>query len=325
MAEPAEVLQNTSSALVKKSDSYLKKENLKPVDLEEVLKFFNGQCILHVANSFMRRQKAYELLYYQYSKKGFTQKKDIDLWLSIYDALPETTTFVAEDTQGCIQGALTAVFDSPIGLPADELYQKEIDVLRNSGGQICEFVSLGIRNTGNSSLKILTCLFYCAYLLAWRIRKFTDLVITVNPSHVKFYRRKLLFDELGPERNYAKVNGAPSVLLKVPLMEYSRQENKHRIFPLYMLKYSDIKELGLVKKIENMLSPISDEEFYTFFIEKTDVWEKASAYQKDFIRKAYPAHATNHYAVSRALAKGFSRKNRYPDDTLNPTTGMAQR
>ncbi len=186
MSEPAEVLQNTSSALVKKSDPYLKKENLKLVDLEEGLKFFNGQCIVHVANSFIRRQKAYELLYYQYSKKGFTQKKDIDLWLSIYDALPETTTFVAEDAQGCIQGALTAVFDSPIGLPADELYQEEIDVLRNSGGQICEFVSLGIINTTKNHFKILASMFYCAYLLAWRKNKSSNLVITVNPQHAGF-------------------------------------------------------------------------------------------------------------------------------------------
>ncbi len=68
-----------------------------------------------------------------------------------------------------------------------------------------------------------------------------------------------------------------------------------------------------------MLRPMSDEEFYTFFIEKTDTWEKASAHQKDFIRKAYPAHAINHNEVSRALARGFSKKNRYSDDTLDNT------
>ena len=308
MSEPAEVLKNTSTGLDRDSDQFFKKENLKLVDLEKGLKFFNGQCIVHVANRPELRQKAYELIHYLYVKKGFTRNKDSDVWLSIYDALPETTTFVAEDDQGCIEGALTAVFDSPIGLPADELYQEEIDVLRNSGGQICEFVSLGIRNTLKSPLKILTCLFYCAYLLARRIRKSTDLVVTVNPSHKNFYRRKLLFNEIGPERNYAKVNGAPSVLLNVPLILYSRLEHKHRIFPLYMLDYSDIKEIDLANKIKNMISPISDGEFYTFFIEKTDIWEMCSQQQKDFIKKIYPAYEANHYEISRALAKGFSKK-----------------
>jgi hypothetical protein len=308
MSEPAEVMENTSTGLARDSDQFFKKENLKLVGLEKGLKFFKGQCIVRIANRLELRQKAYELIHYLYAKKGFTRNKDSDVWLSIYDALPETTTFVVEDDQGCIEGALTAVFDSPIGLPADQLYQEEIDVLRNSGGQICEFVSLGIRSTVKSPLKILTCLFYCAYLLAWRIRKSTDLVVTVNPSHENFYRRKLLFNEIGPERNYARVNGAPSVLLNVPLILYSRLEHKHRIFPLYMLNYSDIKEIDLANKIKNMLSPISDEEFYTFFIEKTDIWELCSQQQKDFIKKIYPAYEANHYEISRAFAKGFSKK-----------------
>jgi hypothetical protein len=162
-------------------------------------------------------------------------------------------------------------------------------------------------------------------VLAWRIRQFTHLVVTVNPSHAKFYSRKLLFDKIGPERSYAKVNGAPSVLLNVPLIEYSRQENRQRNFISYMINNSELDELDLARKIEIMHAPISDEEFYTFFIEKTEIWEKCSQKQKDFIRNAYPSHAINHYAVSRALAKGFSRKNHHSDDTPRLTTRVAQR
>jgi hypothetical protein len=308
MSEPAEVLQNTSTALAKKSDKFSKKETLKLVDLEKGLKFFRGQCVVHVANRLVVRQKAYELLYNLYSKKGFTQKKDSALWLSIYDALPETTTFIAEDDQGCIEGALTAVFDSPIGLPADELYQEEIDVLRNSGGRICEFFSLGIRNEVKNPLKILACLFYSAYLLAWRKNKSSNLVITVNPQHEDFYCQKIFFEKIGPERDFTKVNGAPSVLLNVPLEVYSKLRHKHRIFPFFMINYSDQEELETVKKIEKMIRPMSDEEFYTFFIGKTDTWERALPCQKEFIKRTYPAHEINHNEVSRALAKGFSKK-----------------
>ena len=145
MSEPAEVLQNSTTEHAKELDQFLYKKNLKLVDLEKGIKFFKGQCIVHVANRPALRQKAYEMLYYLYSKMGITQKKDSDMWLSIYDALPETTTFVAENDHGCIAGALTVVLDSPIGLPADELYKEEIDELRNSGEKICEFVSLGTK------------------------------------------------------------------------------------------------------------------------------------------------------------------------------------
>ena len=317
MSEPAEILQNKSTALVNKLDQHLKKENLKLVNLEKGIRFFKGQCIVHVANCSERRQKAYELLYSQYSTKGFTQKKASELWLSIYDALPDTTTFVAEDDQSCTQGALTAVFDSPIGLPADELYQEEIDTLRKSGAGICEFVSLGISKRAKNSLKTLASMFYSAYLLAWRKKKSSNLVITVNPQHEDFYCRKTFFEKIGSERNYAKVNGAPSVLLGVPLRVYDRLKHQHRIFPFFMINHSDQEELETTKKIEDMIAPMSDEDFYTFFIEKTDTWEKASAHQKDFIRRAYPAHAINHHEVSRALARGISRKNRYADDMLD--------
>jgi N-acyl amino acid synthase FeeM len=319
MSEPAEVLSNTSTALAGESDPHLTKENIKLVDLEKELNFFKGQCKVQVANSVTLRQKAYELLYDLYIKKGFTKKTEYGLWLSIYDALPETTTFVAKDNQGCIEGALTAVFDSPIGLPADELYKEEIDALRNYGGQICEFVSLGINDTVKNHLKILASLFYSAYLLAWRKKNASNLIITVNPQHENFYCRKTFFQKIGSERNFSKVNGAPSVLLNVPLRVYSRLKHEHRIFPFFMIDYSDQEELETIKKIEDMIQPMSDEEFFTFFIEKTDTWERALPHQRDFIKKAYPAHEINHNEVSRFLAKRISRNNDQSDHTFNHT------
>ncbi|MGD8974766.1 MAG: hypothetical protein PVJ56_15795, partial [Desulfobacterales bacterium] len=133
----------------------LEKEILQSTSLAKGIHFFSDQCIIRVANKLEIRQKAYELLHGLYLKMGYTQNNDKGLWLTIYDALPETTTFVAEDERGRCVGALTVVFDSPIGLPADELYKKEIDIIRNSGGKICEFVSLGIDNGGRSSIKFL--------------------------------------------------------------------------------------------------------------------------------------------------------------------------
>jgi hypothetical protein len=84
-----------------------------------------------------------------------------------------------------------------------------------------------------------------------------------------------------------------------------------------MINNSELDELDLARKIEIMHAPISDEEFYTFFIEKTDIWVKCSQQQKDFIKKIYPTCDANHYEISRALAKGFSKKNSYYEDMEN--------
>ena len=309
MSEPAETLQNKSTVLTKKSDSSLKEEIPKLVDLEEGLEFFNGQCAVHVANRLIRRQKAYELIHDLYSQMGIVQEKDPGLWLSIYDALPDSTTFLAEDDQGCCTGTLTVVFDSPIGLPADELYQEEIGVIRNSGAQICEFVSLGIRSKAKNPLKILASLFYCAFLHAWSTNNSMELIITVHSRVEKFYRRKIFFDKIGPERNYAKVNGEPTVLLKLSLSEGNRLRRTRRIFPFNIITCSDQRDLELTKQIENQVQPMTDEEFFTFFIEKTDTWEKTLPQHKEFIKSIYPANDIDHNEIARLLAREFSKKH----------------
>lgn len=135
----------------------------------------------------------------------------------------------------------------------------------------------------------------------------------------------LSFEKLGAERSYAKVSGAPTVLLYLPLDKLNRLRRKDRIFPFSSLNYSDQEEFEFAKKIKNMGQPMSDEEFFTFFIEKTDTWENASQQQKDFIKKIYPRHKANHYEVSRALARAFSKKNRCSDAVEKGSTKIVQR
>lgn len=308
------------SNLPRVSSTPIEKEDDKTIRLEvpyfpkeeKGIQFFDGNFTVRSANKSELREQAYKLLYEIYSQTGLAKSNSNGLWLSIYDALPETTTFISEDEKGKIVGALTLVFDSPIGLPADELYKNEVDKVRNAGGQICEFISLGTNHAAKSPLKILAGLFYCAFLHAWQKKNSSDLTITVHPRHEGFYCRKLSFEKIGPERNYTKVNGAPAVLLNLSIKEKNRLRHKHRIFPFSILNFSDQKELEVYNRIENMICPMSDEEFFTFFIDKTDTWKKASPQQKDFIKAVYPAHEANHYEVSRALAKAFSKKHRYP-------------
>jgi len=310
MSESSKVEKTKFGFLEDNFECFFPKGDSFPADSKTGIFFFERKFRILIANQLELRQKAYELLHKLYSKTGIAPIKPKGLWLSIYDALPETTTFLAEDDRGECSGALTLVFDSPIGLPADVLYKKEIDRLRSSGRRVCEIISLGINDTAKGSIKFLAGLFYCAYLLSWRSKNATDFVITVNARHEKFYCRSILFKKIGPVLNYAKVNGAPTVLLNLPLMLPDMLKEKRRIFPLSMFKYSDQKELEVTRKIEAMLGPLSEEEFYYFFIEKTDIWEKATPQQKDYIKKIYSANQTDHFKVSRALAKGFSRKNR---------------
>ena len=57
---------------------------------------------------------------------------------------------------------------------------------------------------------ILAALFDVLSIYARCVRKSTDLVITVNPSHAKFYERMILFEQIGGERSLGSVCEAPA-------------------------------------------------------------------------------------------------------------------
>ena len=123
---------------------------------------------------------------------------------------PWLFTFLAYD-EGLLVGTVSVRFDSPRGLSADDLYKKEIDILRASGHRICEFTRLAV-DTSAASKRVLAGLFHTAYLYAAVINGYTHTVIEVNPRHVRYYKRALTFDPIGPERMNRRVM-APAVLL----------------------------------------------------------------------------------------------------------------
>ena len=311
---------------IEKHDSKqsIKKENRFPSNFEEGVYFFGRRLLVRPANQLQLRQKAYELIYNLYCEMGIIKRKDYGLWISIFDALPETTTFVAADVQGRIEGALTVVCDSQIGLPADELYKEEIDKLRNDGERICEFISLGVNSAAKKPLRILAGLFYCAFLHAWQVRQSSDLAITVHSRYEDFYCKKIFFEKIGPERSYAKVNGEPTVLLNLSLQRINKLRYTHRIFPFFMLNCSDQEEFEIVNNMGKKCNPLSDEEFYKFFIQKSDVWEEATPMQREYIKKLYPAHKIDHFKVSRALANGVSKKITGCDEVQSNESKLSQ-
>ena len=300
----------SNSSLDRTSVQPLEKEKLKSTGLEKEFFFISDRCAIRVANRFELRQKAYELVYNVYLDEGYINKENSKLRLSIYHTLPDTTTLIAEDHKGNFCGTLTMVFDSPIGLPSDLQYKNEIDRLRDDGRNICELISFGIDRAQKGSVKILAGMIYCYYLRLWFIKESTDSIINVIPSQADFYCNTLLFRKIGNERNCPRTSGIPAVLLNLPLSLLSKMREKKRVFPFSMFQYSHQEEMEIARNLKRMLSPISDEEFYTFFIEKTDVWEKASDEQKDYIKKLYPADQADHFNVSRALARAFSKKYR---------------
>jgi hypothetical protein len=253
----------------------------------------DGDYQVRVASNLKSRRKAYQHVYSLYLQKGYAKPHPSFMWLTFFDALPETTTLLIERAGQPI-GALTVVFDSPIGLPADSLYKEELDTLRVTGHRLTEFISLGV-NDGDA--RALVKLFNLAYLVTYRLCNATDIMITVNPRHVRYYEKMLLFQKAGSERSYEKVGGAPAVLLRLSealAEEQIRLEHSPRGlgYPksrsLYKSFYSEVEEPDLVASLAAARCPMREEELAFFLVDKTNIWSEATADQRAYLNLCYP-------------------------------------
>lgn len=132
-------------------------------------------------------------------------------------AHPNRLTLVASGTKQHV-GTLSIGFDSPIGLLVDDLYKPEVDALRSRGARLCEAIKLAVDRKARSK-RVLASLFHIAVVYAYRVRQATDMVIEVNPRHVKYYENMFGFAQLGSERMNHRVD-APAVLLGVSLERF---------------------------------------------------------------------------------------------------------
>lgn len=176
----------------------------------------NNEFSLRVAVSEEDRLACWRLVYSEYLRKGYVRVQDNEYRYSLHDALPDAATFMVE-TQGNLAGTVTVYPDSPLGLPADEIYQKELDGLRRAGRTPMEIGRLTIAPQHKNERSILLNLNDAPLLYARRCRKASDVVITVNPSHVKYYERALLFERMGGEKALGSVCEAPAVLLRLDM------------------------------------------------------------------------------------------------------------
>jgi len=152
-------------------------------------------------------------------------------------------------------GTLSVGFDSAYGLLADDLFRDEIDDLRMCGRRVCEFTKLAMDQVVKSK-RVLAYLFHTAYIWAHRLRGFDDLLIEVNPRHVRYYEKMLGFSIMGPERLNRRVN-APAVLLRLNLDEAHAQigrfggkphlaSNERSLYPYF---FSIQQEAGIVGRM----------------------------------------------------------------------------
>jgi hypothetical protein len=135
--------------------------------------------------------------------------------LTLYHVLPGSRTILVKAANRIVATA-TYVPDSPLGLPSERVFGREVKEIRATGRRLVEISGLAIEETvrAEDRAKLAVWLFHSIEDIARSNGDTDDLIITVNPRHVAYYSGRLGFSALAGPRPFAAVQGADAVLLR---------------------------------------------------------------------------------------------------------------
>lgn len=169
------------------------------------------KLVLKIAETREELEACFKLLHDAYVDSGFMTPDPSGMRVTIYHALPTTTTLCAKYDDKVV-GTISLIRESAIGFPLQRIF--DLSSVRAKEGQIAEVSALAVhprfRRTGGSVLFPLMKFMYeyCTTFFDTR-----HLVIAVNPRHIEMYESLLFFRRLSANivDNYDFVNGAPAV------------------------------------------------------------------------------------------------------------------
>ena len=261
--------------------SALLRDNLQDID-RPAIKFAETRDEL---------EQTFSLAYREYSKSGYiSEPKPSKLLFSIYNIHPETVVFIAKSYLTVIS-TLTQIFDSELfGLPMDVLYREELDALRSQKRKVAELSALVTPKEArwkNIFMQLCQVMYHYTFY-----KEVDDLCITVNPKHVRFYKTIFLFEDLGPERYYPKVN-APAVALRLNMDTVEKKlKDAYNALDFECNLYTYFHKIAGRKKTESNLTGLTKErpldiKTARYFLSKEDVLKGISPAQREYIESVY--------------------------------------
>ena len=185
------------------------------------------RLILKIADTREELEACFSVLHDAYVDSGFMKPDPSGMRVTIYHALPTTTTLCAK-YDGQVVGTISLIRESELGVPLQQIF--DLTAVREKEGNIAEVSALAIhrkfRRTGGTILFPLMKFMYeyCTTFFDTR-----HLVIAVNPSHIEMYESLLFFRRLTANvvERYDFVNGAPAIGATLDLKEALEIFRKH--------------------------------------------------------------------------------------------------
>jgi hypothetical protein len=242
----------------------------------------NVDLVIRPALSRAELESAYELVYENYRFREYIPANSSRLRLTIFNAFPSTITFVGV-LRGEVIATVSLIPDTPVGLPMDEIYHDEVQSLRDAGRRLAEVTMLADRRlSARRSLTMVLTLMKLVFDYSTLSLKATDLCITVNPHHDKFYHEYLLFSPLGGLRAYPSVSGNPAIARRLDL---ERVEEECQGRPMLLRRfYENRTPVSLFEQRYRMTAA----DLRYFLVERAQILQDTPAYMLNRLREYYP-------------------------------------
>ncbi|MEA3641353.1 MAG: hypothetical protein VBE63_15625 [Lamprobacter sp.] len=229
--------------------------------------------------------ECYRLVYKIYLDCGYTDLKPEQMRVNLWNALPGTFTLIAKKADK-LAGTLTCVMDSEAGLPADGFCSEELQKLRESGRRLCELSGLAVDRKHANATTVLR-LFRYALTLTTGFMEGTDFIITVHPKHAPFYEDLLLFEKLKAKQQYAHVEGAPAVLLRLNLEtlrdryyeKYAGLRGRKDLHHFYFVEDQDSILQSIRNGLQERQRQLNEQSLERFFFSESQVLTNEDAFR----------------------------------------------
>jgi len=205
--------RRTASQLARRLFSFLPKETRFAIyrSFVECDARPDARLVLKIAETREELEACFKLLHDAYVGSGFMKPAPSGMRVTIYHALPTTTTLCAK-FDGEVVGTISLIRESLFGFPLQAIF--DLNDVRAHKGHIAEVSALAVhpkfRNTGGTILFPLMKFMYnyCTTFFDTR-----HLVIAVNPNRIEMYESLLFFKRLTENSvdSYDFANGAPAV------------------------------------------------------------------------------------------------------------------
>ncbi len=176
------------------------------------------QLDLSIARSRSELEEAFRLVYDSYLQSELTSPNATGMRLTPYHFLPTTEVMLVRSSGTSIATA-SLIVDGELGLPAESIYAREIDSLRNRGLRMAEVGCLADRRKSPARFIRMFRLLSTLIAQAAEFRGCNALIAATHPTHARFYTRQLGFRQIGELQACPYALGNPAVAL---LMDFEQ-------------------------------------------------------------------------------------------------------